>query len=48
MEYRGLPVCPLPVPLPFPAITGVWKWRIVGGEERRHINIPNTDTGKLQ
>jgi hypothetical protein len=40
MECRGL--CPLPVPLPFPTITGVWKWRIVGGgEDRRHII--NTD-----
>jgi hypothetical protein len=31
----------LPVPLPFPTVTGVWKWRIVGGgEDRRHINTP--------
>jgi hypothetical protein len=34
MECRGL--CPLPVPLPFPTITGVREWRIGGeGEERR-------------
>ena len=32
----------MPVPLPFPTITGVWEWRIarIGGEgeDRRHIN----------
>ena len=34
MECRGL--CPLPVPLPFPTITGVREWRIGGeGEERK-------------
>ena len=38
MEYRGL--CPLPVPLPFPTITGVREWRIGGeGEDRGHINM---------